>query len=466
MKTSNQLAKLTATETSRLYKSKELSPVEMTQAMLERSDTLNPELNAIYKFMPEQALEAAKASEQRWLKGQPLSPLDGITTTAKDALSLSGTPNYRGSAANLGDAKEDFDTACNARLKEAGAIFIGKTTMPDFGILASGYSSYHGVTRNPWDLSKNTGGSSSGTAAVLAAGINSIAVGTDIVGSIRLPASFCGLFGLKPTQGRVPYVYPNAPTLVAGPMSRTVEDSALLMNCISRPDKRDFTALPFDHCDYTHGLENPLSNLKLGYLGNIGFGPDTNPEVDRACRIAANDIANIGYSLQEIPTPFQPDDELPAERFYQTRCFNELSKYPLDKQKQTPIIYEWSSRSAQYSATDLYTDMNQMLALREKTQALFEHIDYLIMPAVPYPAFEAELAAANEERLFDPWANNFLFNMTEQPAISINCGYTESGLPIGLQIIGPRFSDAQLLRLARSYEKIRPQQKPFPFLND
>ncbi|MEC8429244.1 MAG: amidase family protein, partial [Pseudomonadota bacterium] len=339
----SEIRDLSAVALVNAYDQGELSPLEVTKVLIDELDRLNPILNMVYLPTPERALEEAKASEQRWLNGTPNSPLDGVATTIKDGLLSQHEPSYRGSATNDSDEQSwTVDAPVNARLREAGMISLGKSTMPDFGILASGYSSIHGITRNPWDTSKNPGGSSSGAASSVACGLSPLVVGTDIVGSIRLPASFCGLFGHKPSQGRVPYYPPNAPTLVAGPMSRTVEDSALFMHLLAQPDPRDFTALEFNDIDYLGQLEQAPRNVTLGLLTDIGFGPEVNPEVKQAIENAAKQFANLGYNIELIEAPFKKGDDACAELFYKQRCYSEFGQYSDRMQQLSPYIYDWT----------------------------------------------------------------------------------------------------------------------------
>ncbi|MBB6520738.1 amidase [Pseudoteredinibacter isoporae] len=459
----SDVSTLSALELSRLYQSKTLSPVEVVDTQLSRLESLNPIYNAFYCIDHEGAREEAKKSEQRWLNGEPSSLFDGIPTSVKDALLSRGQKSYRGSAANNSDEHEwNEDCPLVARQKEAGMISLGKTTMPDFGILASGYSSQHGITRNPWNSNVTTGGSSSGTAAAICAGLNPVAAGTDIVGSIRLPASYTGLFGLKPSQGRVPYYPSNADTLVAGPMSRSVSDSAAYLNILSRPDYRDARALNWQDTDYSEHLNKARPSLRLGLLLNIGFGTSPDPETLAAITCAAQQLEDLGHRIIPIESPFSSGDEDCAELYYQQRCHHEFKQYPKHLRKQSPYIDEFTRRCEEVSAVDLFDATMAMRQLGVKTLEMCSAVDYLLLPSTPRPAFAAELPADAPNKLFDPWCNNFLFNISEQPAASINCGYTEGGLPIGLQIVGPRFDDAGVLQLARQYENIRPAQRAFP----
>ncbi len=454
---------LSAIELGRLFRQGELSPVEVIRTLITELERLNPILNMVYFPTPEKALKEAQASEIRWRHQRPNSPIDGVATTIKDGLLSQNEPSNRGSASNNAEQHDwNIDAPVNARLKEAGVISLGKSTMCDFGILASGYSSLYGITRNPWDSRKNPGGSSSGSAASVACGLTPLAIGTDIVGSIRLPASFCGLFGHKPSQGRIPYHPPNTATLVAGPMTRTVDDAALLMNILSQPDARDYTALQFDNTNYMDKLDQPPRNLRLGLLTDIGFGPEVNPEVKAAVGQAAEQFKNLGYTIEEIPAPFSKGDDACAELFYQQRCWSEFGQYTDAQQQLSPYIYEWTARAREHQAPELYLAINEMRAMREKIMSLFDRIDYLLLPSVAIAAYDAELPAPDPQQLFAPWSNTYLFNTTEQPASSINCGYTHEGLPIGLQIVGRRFDDLGVLQLSRLFEKIRSPQRPFP----
>lgn len=454
----------TARDLLRAYRSGAVSPVEITRAALARVERLNPSLNFLYLIDEAGALSAARESEARWKKGAPCGLLDGIPTTAKDALLTRGYPIYRGAAVHnpLGVLCDD-DAPVIARQKEHGAIILGKSTMPDFGILGSGYSSKHGITRNPWNPAANTGGSSSGASASVAAGISPLVVGTDIVGSIRLPAAFCGLVGLKPTRGLVPYYFPNSPALVAGPIARTVDDAALLMNVICGPDARDFTALPHNGTDFTEGLEAPVLGKRVRLLEAIGFGPPPHPEILDALRAAAGVLREFGCQIEPIHSPLGRDAHVPAENFYRVRVLTEMMLIEEGQRARSSVIDDWTRVAASYSAADLYNFESAMLRLAEQASLLLGDADYLVMPTSPIPPFAAELPAPDVAELFAPWCNTFLFNLADLPAITFNGGFTRNGLPIGLQIVGRRFDELGLLRLARHYEQAAPLARAWPF---
>src|SRR6195952_326945 len=270
---------LSAVELLAAYKDKSLSPVEATRAVLANIRMWEPHLHATYALESDEALAQAEASQARWLRGEPRGPLDGVPSMIKENIATRGVPVPLGSAASdLTPAERDAPPA--ARLREAGAVIMGKTTMPDYGMLSSGLSSFHKLTRNPWDLNKNPGGSSAGAGAGAAAGYGPLHVGTDIGGSVRLPAGWCGIFTLKPSLGRVP-IFPPYAGRVAGPMTRTVADAAVMMGTLSLPDARDTMSLPFQQIDWRH-LDRNIKGLRIALLMDAGWGLKGDAEVASA----------------------------------------------------------------------------------------------------------------------------------------------------------------------------------------
>jgi Asp-tRNA(Asn)/Glu-tRNA(Gln) amidotransferase A subunit family amidase len=462
----NDLAYFSARELVECYRRQDLSPIEVTRTMLERIERLNPQLNAIYHLSTEAALRQAAASEARWRRGEPAGPLDGVPTTVKDALPTAAMPSYRGSSVTPDDGVTgDWDAPAVARLKESGCVVMGKSTMCDYGIVAGSVSSRHGVTRNPWDLTRSAGASSAGAAASVAAGLSPLTLGTDIVGSIRIPASFCGLVGLKPSYGRVPYYPPSNPALVVGPMARDTADVALLLDVIAQPDSRDFTALPARQSDYLSQLDRGACGLRARLITDLGFGLALDPAVLECVTAAARALQAAGLSVDDPRVEaFDIRSVDLAESYYRARCYAELNKSERSRQPRSPLLWRWTRPAERESAEHVLDAQGAMLALREKTMRLIDGYDFLLLPTVPSPPFAAELAAPDEERLFDPWCNTFLFNLTEQPALSINCGFTPQGLPVGLQIVGRRYDDLGVLQLGRTYETVRAPQRPWPRL--
>jgi aspartyl-tRNA(Asn)/glutamyl-tRNA(Gln) amidotransferase subunit A len=301
------------------YRAKRLSPVDVIRVILERIEALNPKVNALYLVDQAGALAQARASEERWRRGQPQGLLDGVPVTLKDHIPAKGMPSPIGTRAADLDQPWDSDAPVTARLKEHGAVILGKTTMPDFGFIASGISTLHGITRNPWNLTRNSGGSSAGAGAAVAAGFGPLAMGTDIGGSVRIPSAFCGIFGLKPSYGRVPYHDP-WPWLITGPMTHTVTDAALMMNVITRPDRRDYTALPYDNRDYLGDLEAGVTGLRTGLIEDIGFGLPVDPEIIAHVRTAARVFERLGATVEPMPAIFTDNPEPDFDRCLQVHA--------------------------------------------------------------------------------------------------------------------------------------------------
>ncbi|NIA68522.1 amidase [Pelagibius litoralis] len=436
------------------YASKDLSPVEVTEAMLSRIERVNPIINAFHYVQADTALDAARASESRWANGKPQGLLDGVPTAIKDVLMMKGLPIYRGSAANnaeeLGPAESN--APCVERLIEHGAIILGKTTMCDHGMLASGYSSQFGTTRNPWNTSRNCGGSSSGSAAAVAAGIGPVTIGTDIVGSIRNPASFCGLTGHKPSYGRVPCYPQTSPSVCAGPIARDVTDAALLLNVLCLPDARDVSALKYEDVDYTAKLDGSLRGLRIGVLGGLGFGAPLQNAVRERFSAAVDVFAAAGAELVELTPPFDANDADCAERFYQVRSLAELEQLPPGIQARSPVINAWTEAARSYTAAMHYEDYLGTQALRQRLLEVINGFDFLILPTMPVLPYAADNPGLDDGDTFAPWSNTFPFNLTQQPAISVPCGWVENNLPVGLQIVGQRYDDVGVLCAARSFE--------------
>jgi Asp-tRNA(Asn)/Glu-tRNA(Gln) amidotransferase A subunit family amidase len=354
-------------------------------------------------------------------------------------------------------------------LREAGAVIFAKTTAPDFGMLSSGLSSFHPLTRNPWDLSRNPGGSSSGAGAAAAAGYGPLHLGTDIGGSIRLPAGWCGVFGLKPSNGRVP-IDPPYMGRVAGPMTRNVADAALMMAAISRPDARDFMSLPWADLPWMD-LDGDVRGLRIGLMLDAGAGTPTQPAVRAAVEAAAR-LFESGGAIVEPVEPWLTQAMFEGfDTFFRTRFWGVTRDLPHQRYLRIlPYIRQWVEGGAQTSGLELYHGYQQLMAIREAGVRFSQRFDYVISPVAPMPAFAADLPGPNNDpsRPFDHIAFTMPANMTEQPAASIDCGRTDDGLPIGLQIVGRRFDDPGVLRLARWYETARgawyawPQPCPSP----
>jgi aspartyl-tRNA(Asn)/glutamyl-tRNA(Gln) amidotransferase subunit A len=445
------------------YRSRALSPVEAMQDVLARAAAFEPHIHATYLLAPERALAAARASEQRWQRGEPAGPLDGVPATIKDNIATKGEPVALGTAASeLTPASADSPPA--ARLREAGAIVFAKTTMPDYGMLSSGLSSFHPLTRNPWDLTRNPGGSSAGAAAGAAAGYGPLHLGTDIGGSVRLPAGWCGAFGLKPSGGRVP-IDPAYYGRVAGPITRTVADAALMMATLTQPDARDPMSLPPESLDWRIEPAK-LVGLRIGMLMEAGCGYPTSAPTRGALEAAGRDFAAAGAIVEQL-APFLTQDMLDGlDRFWRMRALVDFRATPPQRrQKILPFIRAWGESAADFSGETIFHGFSQMLVMRKAAITATLPYDFVISPTAPITAFAAELASPSDDPL-DPFPHicfTVAFNMSDQPAASINCGYSDEGLPIGLQIIGRRFDDLGVLRVAAAFEAMRARAaRPWP----
>jgi aspartyl-tRNA(Asn)/glutamyl-tRNA(Gln) amidotransferase subunit A len=459
------LHELSAAELIAGYRARAFSPVEVTRAVLGHMERWEHHLHALYLLRPELALQQARASEARWLRNAPLGPLDGVPATIKDNIATRGDPLPLGTAASeLAPAAADAPPA--ARVREAGGVIIAKTTMPDYGMLSSGLSSFHPLARNPWDLTKTPGGSSAGAGAAAAAGYGPLHIGTDIGGSLRLPAGWCGIFTLKPSLGRIP-IDPPYTGRAAGPMTRTVADAAWFMQVLALPDVRDSMSLPPQAIPWEQfdlGAEK-LKGLRIGLLLDAGCGLPVDPEVRAAVEHAARRFERAGAVVAPM-RPFFTRTMLDGmDHFWRMRSHVDMKSLPAQrKAKVLPYIQQWADSAAGMDGEAVFHAASQFHATRVATVAACSGFDYVISPTSPVPAFPAELPSPTNDPLrpLEHIAFTVPLNMSEQPAASINCGYTRSGLPIGLQIAGARFDDLGVLQVARAFELIRDEQQPWP----
>ena len=453
-----------AAELLALYAAREASPVEVLRDLLAHIERCEPHIAATWALDAEAALQAGRESEARWKCGQARA-LDGVPVTVKDIIATRGTPVPLGTAATmLVPAAADAPPA--ARLREAGAVIVCKTTMPDYGMLSSGLSSFHKLTRNPWDPSQNPGGSSAGAAAACAAGYGPLHLGTDIGGSIRLPAAWCGIFGLKPSNGRIPIDPPYAGR-VAGPMTRTVQDAALAMAVLTQPDARDAMSLPPQDIAWADIERLSLRGLRLGLWLEAGWGQAVDTEVFAAVNAAANAFEAAGATVEPL-APFTTRAMADGmDAFWRMRAWLEISALPVERQARVlPYIRSWAEGGAALSGAQVFRGYSQMAALRDAAIAATQRFDFVLSPVGPVVSFPAEFASPLNDPAhpFEHIAFTLPFNMSEQPAASVNAAYSHSGLPIGLQIVGHRHDDLGVLRLARAWEQLRGPQRPWPRL--
>ena len=444
------------------YKAKAFSPTEVLEDVLTHVARWEPHIKALYAFDPDGARAVAKRSTERWHKGAPMGLLDGVPTTIKENIATKGVPVPLGTAATT-LMPAAVDAPPSARLREAGAVIFSKTTMPDYGMLSSGLSSIHPLTRNPWDLAMNPGGSSAGAGAAGAAGYGPLHLGTDIGGSVRLPACWCGLVALKPSLGRVP-IDPPYVGRCAGPMTRTVDDAALMMSVLSLPDSRDGMSLPPHDVDW-RGLAVDLTGKRIGLMLDLGFGLPLDPVVRDVAISAAKAFEAAGAIVTEVPSVMTGETLRGLDAFWRTRSWDDISKLPSAQQaKILPFIFQWAESGANLSGVEVVRGFNATMAIRTEAAKLFANVDYVISPVAPIVKYSAELASPTDDaqRPLEHIGYTVAWNMAENPAVSINGGFDTDGFPIGVQIVGKRFDDLSVLKMAKAFERLRGPQLPWP----
>ena len=453
-----------AVELLALYARRECSPLDVARDLVEHIERCEPRLHALWSYDAEALLAQARDSQARWERGEARA-LEGVPVTIKENIATRGTPIPLGSAATeLVPAAVDAPPA--ARLREAGAMIFAKTTMPDYGMLSSGLSSFHALARNPWDLSKNPGGSSAGAAAACAAGYGPLHIGTDIGGSIRLPAAWCGIVGVKPSLGRIP-IHPPYAGRVAGPMTRTVDDAALAMAVLAQPDARDTMSLPPQAIDWRALDELDLKGLKLGLWLDAGWGLPLDAPVRRAVEAAARAFEAAGAAVDPL-APFTTRAMADGMNdFWRMRSWLDIQALPPERRERVlPFVREWASVGARLGGEQVFRGYSAMGALRDAAVAATLRFDAVLSPVSPVLNFPAEWAMPTNDpsRAMEHIAFTLPFTMSEQPAIALNAGCDDGGFPIGLQIAGRRHDDLGVLRLARAWERLRGAQRPWPTL--
>lgn len=455
---------LPATEVLRGYRSGDLSPVDVTEAALARIRDLDPRVNAFVLVDEEGAMKAARASDERWRRGEPAGDLDGVPVGIKDIFLTRGWPTRKGSRTQADAGPDREDAPAVARLREAGAVFLGKTTTPELGWKGVTDSPLEGVTTNPWDTALTAGGSSGGSAAAVALGMSPLALGTDGGGSVRIPAGFCGTYGIKPTYGRIP-LWPASPfgTLAhVGPLTRTVPDAALMMDVLARPDSRDWSAAECAARSFTEDLDDGVRGLRIAYAPTLA-GTEVDPDVASAVADAARAFEELGAHVEES----DPGIDDPVEAF-ETLWYAGAAKALAhlgdeDRALLEPPLAESAAWGARVSAVE-YLDAVAVRAELGRTMGAFhQRYDLLLTPALPIPPFEGgrEVPAGWPHRRWTSWSPfSYPFNMTQQPAASLPCGFTRAGLPVGAQLVGPKFADALVLRASHAFQTVR--EAPVP----
>ncbi|MER9216296.1 amidase [Mesorhizobium sp. M0663] len=454
------LASYSATDLIRGFKVREFSPVEVLDAVLERIDRVNPILNAFVLVDPDRARTTARASEHRWARGEPIGLVDGIPASVKDQSLTEGWPTRKGSRTVNAEGPWTEDAPVVARLKEQGAVLVGKTTTPEYGWKAVTDSPLSGISRNPWDPTRTCGGSSGGAAIAAAAGMGALHQGSDGGGSIRIPAAFCGVFGLKPTFGRVP-MYPQGYGSMAqlghyGPITRTVADAALMMTVMARSDSRDWLALQAEKRTYLDGLDEGIAGLKIAYSPTLGYAK-VDAEVAEVVAEAALHFEQLGAVVEEAT----PKIENPLHcflTFYESGLASSLASLSeAELEMLDPGLREMAERGRRVTAGQLFSAWQERERLARTINEFYEHFDLLITPQVSVTAFETgTLHPPHLSSMWDWIPFAFPFNLTHQPAAAMPCGFASDGLPVSFQIVAPRHADRRVLRASRAYERVRP----------
>ena len=465
----SDLSQCTVEQLLTLFRGGAVSPVEVTQEVLLRIQRINPLINAFCLVDEEAALASARTSEKRWQahrrNGSAVGALEGIPVSIKDLILTQGWPTLRGSRTVNPQQNWDVDAPVTARLREAGAVLLGKTTTPEFGCKGETNSLLTGISRNPWNLAHTPGGSSGGASAAVSAGLGPLAMGTDGAGSVRIPASFCGNVGLKPSFGRVP-AYPLSPfgsVAHLGPHAMTVTGVAQMMNVITQPDARDWTSLPYEATDYTDRLHSGIQGLRIAYSPNLGYANNVHPEIAAATAQAAQYLQDLGAVVEQVDPGIEDPLDITTGLWFAGayQVWRTLSKA---QQALTDPDF------AAQAAIGETLDANAIHQLNQRRGVLGSHLrqfmqryDLILTPSTAVPAFKALPAGhspMNSEAMLGWTPFSYPFNLSQQPAISLPCGLTSDGLPMGVQLVGPMFGDALVLRAAKALEDCYPLLRP------
>ena len=455
-----ELCFLPATELVGRYRARTLSPAEVARAVLDRIRALEPQVNAFCLVDEDGALAAARASEARWAKGEPAGPLDGVPVSIKDLVLAKGWPTLRGSKTVDPAGPWNDDAPATARLREAGAVLLGKTCTPEYGWKGVTDSPLTGVTRNPWDLERTPGGSSGGASAQLAAGMGQLAVGTDGGGSIRIPSAFAGVSGIKAHFGRVP-AWPLSPmgtVAHVGPMARTVADVALMLTVLARPDPRDWFSLPYDATDWTQSLGLGVKGLRIAYSPRLGYVKYVHPEVEARVADAVKVLAGLGARVDQVDPGFVDARDC-FWVHWTSGAFNALRKLPAEKfallENGLKHAFEAGSR---HSLAAFQDAVAVRTGIGERMRQFHREWDLLATPSLAVPAFpvgrvapEAPTGTEDDWTWWTPFS--YPFNLTQQPAMSVPCGFTKDGLPVGLQLVAAPYREDLALRAAHAFQQ-------------
>jgi aspartyl-tRNA(Asn)/glutamyl-tRNA(Gln) amidotransferase subunit A len=461
MTKATEISQLSGSDLLRLYRRRGLSPVAVVTDALARIERIQPQINAFVLVDTDGALAAARAAEARWSKGKPQGVLDGLPATIKDNIDVKGLPSRKGSATTSTGAAST-DAPAVARLREQGAVILGKTTLPEYGWIGVCHSPLTGITRNPWNRERTTGGSSGGAAAAALLNLGVLHLGTDGAGSVRIPSAFTGVFGIKPSYGRVP-AYPASPfTVLAhqGPLTRTVSDAALMLGVIGAPDMQDITAWNTPAPDFRIGLDDGVRNLRVAWSPRLGYVKEIDAEAETAAAKAARVFADLGAQVAEVDPGFAEPIEILHAIWDAVASTIVDAVPPVEREKMDPGLRRMADAGRHVSLAEYLAAHTRRAQLAEHMRRFHERYDLLLTPQMPLPALEAGRVTPADGRFGEDWINwspyTYPFNLSQQPAASVPCGFSSDGLPLALQIVGPPRNDALVLRAARAYESACP----------
>jgi aspartyl-tRNA(Asn)/glutamyl-tRNA(Gln) amidotransferase subunit A len=461
------LGYLTAEALAAAYRAGTLSPVEVAAAVLDRIERLNPKINAFLFVDRDGALTMARESEARLRAGRARGPLDGVPVTIKDLLDVKGLPTTSGSAVYRG-VIADADSIVTERLRAAGAVILGKTNTPEFGLIPTTENELGDACRNPWDTARTPGGSSGGAAAAAAAGLGPLHVGTDGGGSIRIPAALCGVFGLKPTYGRVARSGLSGMPMFShtGPITRTVADAALMLDAIAGPDPRDVTAMEEQPPRFREALGAPLGSPRVAFWAKPWDSP-SDPEIERLVGEAARRFASLGCRVEEAG----PETE-PWRRTFLTIIF--ADEYTLGghlmadhKDELAPYTRRTFEMGAKVTVPEYSGALRALERFRYAVARFFDDYDLLLMPVTAVPAYligqpPNQIGGQEVDPLGSAFPFTAPFNLTGNPAASLPCGFTAAGLPVAIQVVGRRGDEIGVLRACAAFEAAYPWQDRRP----
>jgi aspartyl-tRNA(Asn)/glutamyl-tRNA(Gln) amidotransferase subunit A len=454
------IAELTCADLTSAYRRGALSPVEVARDCVARI-AANAAINAFLPIEPAAVLQAAAESEARWRAGKPLGPIDGVPATIKDNIWAKGLPTRRGSKTS-DPAPAQADSPAVARLREQGAVVLGKTCMPEHGWIGVCHSPLTGITRNPWNLEHTPGGSTGGGAVAALLGLGVLHLGTDGAGSLRIPAAFTGVFGMKPSFGQVPTYPPSALNVLAhqGPITRNVADAALMLSIIAQPDVRDMTAWNTPAPDFSAGLEAGVRGLRVALSMRLGHVAALNPEIEVAVRKAARALEARGAIVEEADPPLAGTGDLIRAMWWPVMTGLVDAVPAARRAEMDPGLRAVAERGRSFTVGDYVAAYNARSELHNAMLGFHARYDLLLTPTMPVTALKVGREGPDDGGYGDDWINwspyTYPFNLTQQPAASVPCGLASNGLPMGVQIVGALRADRLVLRAARVIEQSLP----------